>query len=170
KAVKVAADTFRPNPAFSTAEAITQLGIGEALVSVLEEKGIPSIVGRTLIRPPSAQVGPIGPAEREAIVANSPVGGLYDTVIDRESAFEILQKRARDRQLSEERNRLEAADRAEAERRAKEQERAERASQPRRTSTRQTPTEAAVNSFARTVANRLGNALVRGILGGLKGK
>ncbi|MBF0677965.1 MAG: DUF853 family protein [Devosia sp.] len=170
KAVKVAADTFRPNPAFSTAEVITQMGIGEALVSVLEDKGIPSMVGRTLIRPPSAQVGPIGPAEREAIVANSPVGGLYDTEIDRESAFEILQRRARERQLVEERNKLEEADRKAAEARAKEMERLQRANQPRRTSTRQTPTEAAVNSFARTVANKLGNALVRGILGGLSGK
>lgn len=170
KAVKVAADTFRPNPAFSTAEVITQMGIGEALVSVLEDKGIPSMVGRTLIRPPSAQVGPVGPAEREAIVANSPVGGLYDSVIDRESAFEILQKRARERQLIEERNKLEEADRKAAETRAKEMERLQRANQPRRSSSRQTPTEAAVNSFARTVANRLGNALVRGILGSLSGR
>src|SRR5690606_36891698 len=123
KAVKVAADTFRPNPAFSTAEVITQMGIGEALVSVLEDKGIPSMVGRTLIRPPSAQVGPIGPAEREAIVANSPVGGLYDTEIDRESALEILQRRARERQLVEERNKLEEADRKAAEARRSEERR-----------------------------------------------
>ncbi|WEJ60473.1 helicase HerA-like domain-containing protein [Devosia sp. FJ2-5-3] len=170
KAVKVAADTFRPNPAFSTSEVITQMGIGEALVSVLEDKGIPSMVGRTLIRPPSAQVGPVGPAEREAIVANSPVGGLYDSVIDRESAFEILQRRARERQLVEERSKLEEADRKAAEARAKEMDRLQRTSQPKRSSSRQTPTEAAVNSFARTVANKLGNALVRGILGGLSGK
>jgi len=159
KAVKVAAETFRPNPAFSTEAVITQLGIGEALVSVLEDKGVPSIVGRTMIRPPSAQVGPISPAERDAILANSPVGGLYDTVIDRESAFEILQKRARDKQLADQRAQQEAAQQAEAQAR-------ERASTPRR-STRQTPTEAAVTSFARTVANTLGRELVRGILGGL---
>ena len=170
KAVKVAADTFRPNPAFSTSEVITQMGIGEALVSVLEDKGIPSMVGRTLIRPPSAQVGPVGPAEREAIVAYSLVGGLYDSVIDRESAFEILQRRARERQLVEERSKLEEADRKAAEARAKEMDRLQRTSQPKRSSSRQTPTEAAVNSFARTVANKLGNALVRGILGGLSGK
>ena len=167
KAVKVAADTFRPNPAFSTAEVITQLGIGEALVSVLEDKGVPSVVGRTLIRPPSAQVGPISPAEREAIIANSPVGGLYDTVLDRESAFEILQRRARDRQLLDERAQIEAEERKAAEARTKELERLQRANQPRRTSTRQTPAEAAINSFARSVANRLGSALVRGMLGSL---
>ncbi|RYE55377.1 MAG: DUF853 family protein, partial [Hyphomicrobiales bacterium] len=166
KAVKVAAETFRPNPDFSTEEVITQLGIGEALVSVLEDKGIPSIVGRTLIRPPSAQVGPLNPAERDATLANSPVGGLYDAVIDRESAFEILERRARDRQLAEERAKYQEADRVAAERQVRE----ERAVQPRRTSTRQTPAEAAMNSFARTVANRLGSAIVRGILGGLKGR
>lgn len=167
KAVKVAAETFRPNPDFSTEEVITQLGTGEALVSVLEDKGVPSIVGRTLIRPPSAQVGPLNPAERDATMANSPVGGLYDTLIDRESAFEILERRARDQQLAEERQRLDAADRLAAERQARDEARSER---PRRTSSRQTPAEAAMNSFARTVANRLGNAIVRGILGGLKGR
>jgi len=166
KAVKVAAETFRPNPDFSTEAVITQLGIGEALVSTLEDKGIPSMVGRTLIRPPSAYVGTLTPAERDAVIANSPLGALYDTVTDRESAYEVLAKRAREKQLVEERTRYEAERQAEVERLAKERERAERAAAPRRSS-RQTPTEAAVNSFARTVANRLGNALVRGILGGL---
>ncbi len=170
KAVRVAAETFRPNPDFSTEEVITQLGIGEALVSVLEDKGIPSMVGRTLIRPPSAQVGPLNLAERDAILANSPVGGLYDAVVDRESAFEILERRARDRQLSDERAKIEAADRIAAEKAEKEQQRYERVNQPRRTSSRQTPAEAAMNSLARTVANRLGSAIVRGILGGLKGR
>ncbi len=169
KAVKVAAETFSPNPAFSTEEVITQLGIGEALVSVLEDKGVPSIVGRTLIRPPSAQVGPLNPAERDATLANSPVGGLYDTVVDRESAFEILEKRARDRQLADERAKYDAEDRDRADQMARETAREERVTQPRRSS-RQTPAEAAMNSFARTVANRLGSAIVRGILGSLKGR
>ena len=160
KAVKVAAETFRPNPEFSTEEVITQLGIGEALVSVLEEKGVPSMVGRTLIRPPSAQVGPITPAERDSIMANSPVGSLYDSIDDRESAFEVLNRRARDRQLAEERQR--------AEDEARKAERTYQDDRPRRSSSRQTPAEAAMNSLARTVANRLGAALVRGILGGLK--
>ncbi|MET3896781.1 DNA helicase HerA-like ATPase [Devosia sp. UYZn731] len=167
KAVKVAADTFRPNPAFSTAEVITQLATGEALVSVLEDKGIPSMVGRTLIRPPSAQVGPILPEERRAIMANSPVAGLYDTVVDRDSAFEVLARKTRDKQLAEEKQRQDD-DLAKA---AKTQ-RAERTYDDRpparRASTRQSPAEAAMNSLARTMANRLGSALVRGILGGLK--
>nr|WP_295889229.1 helicase HerA-like domain-containing protein [uncultured Devosia sp.] len=160
KAVRVAAETFRPNPEFSTEEVITQLGIGEALVSVLEAKGIPSVVGRTLIRPPSAQVGPLSPAERESIIAGSPVAGLYDNPADRESAFEILARRARDRQLAEERQQQDDE--------VRKTERTYQDERPRRTSTRQTPAEAAMNSLARTVANRLGSALVRGILGGLK--
>ncbi|MDB5588256.1 MAG: hypothetical protein JWP26_3226 [Devosia sp.] len=167
KAVKVAADTFRPNPAFSTAEVITQLATGEALVSVLEDKGIPSMVGRTLIRPPSAQVGPILPEERRAIMANSPVAGLYDTVVDRDSAFEVLARKTRDKQLAEEKQRQDD----ELAKEAKTQ-RAERTYDDRpparRASTRQSPAEAAMNSLARTMANRLGSALVRGILGGLK--
>ncbi|PXA99383.1 ATP-binding protein [Nostoc sp. 3335mG] len=166
KAVKVAAETFRPNPAFSTEEVITQLGIGEALVSVLEDKGVPSMVGRTLIRPPSAQVGPLNPAERDAVLANSPVGRLYDQVTDRDSAFEILGRRARERQLAEEREKIAAEDQRMADAARRQQER----TQPRRSTSRQTPAEAAMNSFARTVANRLGSAIVRGILGSLKGR
>ncbi|HUH77124.1 MAG TPA: helicase HerA-like domain-containing protein, partial [Devosia sp.] len=165
KAVKVAAETFRPNPAFSTADVITQLGTGEALVSVLEAKGIPSMVGRTLIRPPSAQVGPITPDERAAIIASSPVAGLYDSVIDRDSAFEVLARRTQDKQQAEERQRQE--DERLKQERTYEPDRPTR-SAPARRSTRQTPAEAAMNSFARTMANQLGNALVRGILGGLK--
>ena len=165
KAVKVAAETFRPNPAFSTEEVITQLGTGEALVSVLEAKGIPSMVGRTLIRPPSAQVGPITPDERAAIMANSPVAGLYDSVVDRDSAFEVLARRTQDKQQAEERQRLE--DERLRQQRTYEPDRPTR-SAPARRSNRQTPAEAAMNSLARTVANQLGHALVRGILGGLK--
>ena len=98
KAVRTAADTFRPNPDFDCAKAITQLGTGEALVSTLEAKGIPSMVQRTLIRPPASRIGPITPQERAKVMAESPVSGQYDKVIDRESAFEILQKKAADGQ------------------------------------------------------------------------
>jgi DNA helicase HerA-like ATPase len=92
-AVKIAADTFRPNPAFSTMEAITQLGVGEALVSALQDKGVPSMVERTLIRPPSSRIGPISDEERRKVIAASPVGPIFDKVIDRESAFEVLSVR-----------------------------------------------------------------------------
>ncbi|HEY9010989.1 MAG TPA: helicase HerA-like domain-containing protein [Devosia sp.] len=148
KAVKVAAETFRPNPAFSTEETITQLGVGEALVSVLEEKGVPSMVGRTFIRPPSGKVGPISPEERRTLIQTSPVAGLYDRVEDRESAYEVLQRKAERKQedAAQERRRDEPA--------------------PRR-STRAGPVEAAITSLARSAANQLGRALVRGILGSL---
>jgi DNA helicase HerA-like ATPase len=93
KAVKAAATTFRANPAFDTEKAIMELGIGEALVSTLDEKGQPTIVQKTLVRPPSSRVGPITDTEREAVINASPVEGVYDEAEDRESAYEILQKR-----------------------------------------------------------------------------
>ncbi len=97
KAVKAAADTFRPNPELNTAQVITELSVGEALVSFLEDKGAPSIVQRTLVRPPSARIGPITPDERRKIMDGSPVRGQYDKEIDRESAYEMLQKAAQEK-------------------------------------------------------------------------
>src|ERR1700757_1764785 len=93
KAVQAAAQTFRPNPKLDTAKAIMELGKGEALVSFLEGNGTPAMVERVLVRPPSARIGPITPEERKAIMDASPVKGKYDTAIDAESAYEILQKR-----------------------------------------------------------------------------
>ena len=93
KAVAAAAQTFRPNPKLDTAAVIMELGKGEALVSFLEGNGTPAMVERVMIRPPSARIGPITPEERKAIIGNSPVKGKYDTTIDSESAYEILQKR-----------------------------------------------------------------------------
>jgi DNA helicase HerA-like ATPase len=178
KAVRTAAETFRPNPEFDTEEVITQLGVGEALVSTLEKKGVPSIVGRTMMRPPSSRLGPITVAERKQIMRESPMANLYDERIDRESAAEILAERAEQRLREEELQR-------EREEREKELERLrdsrtayedEYRNDRRRTtkrskssrSRRQTPTEAALNTLARTVARQLGNQLVRGILGSLK--
>jgi DNA helicase HerA-like ATPase len=90
KAVKSAADTFRPNPEFNAFEMITQLGVGEALVSTLEDKGVPSIVQKTLMRPPSSRIGTITPEERMKVIAASPIGTIYDKAVDRESAYEVL--------------------------------------------------------------------------------
>jgi DNA double-strand break repair helicase HerA and related ATPase len=165
KAVKTAADTFRPNPDFDCAKAITQLGTGEALVSMLEEKGIPGMVQRALIRPPASRVGAITPQERQQVMAMSPVAGQYDNMIDRESAFEILQKKGQA-----------AADAAEEQRQAQQKP----ASQDGgsgwtipgfgtggRSSGRQTVAEAAIKSVVRSVGSQVGRALVRGILGSL---
>jgi hypothetical protein len=93
KAVAAAAQTFRPNPKLDTARVIMELGKGEALVSFLEGGGTPAVVERVMVRPPSARIGPITPEERKAIMDVSPVKGKYDTAVDAESAYEILQKR-----------------------------------------------------------------------------
>src|SRR3954447_1721199 len=93
KAVRAAAETFRPNPKLDTAQVIMELGKGEALVSFLEGNGTPAMVERCMVRPPSARIGPITPEERKAIMEASPVKGKYDTAIDAESAYEMIQKR-----------------------------------------------------------------------------
>lgn len=182
RAVKTAADTFRPNPAFDCATAITQLGTGEALVSVLEAKGAPSIVERTLIRPPSTRIGPLDDGERQMVMDRSPVLGLYDEDLDRESAFEMLAARAK-----------QAADAAAAKKARDELDAAPPAgsgdtggwtlpgfgdkdddddrgrARPRRSGRqRETIIEAAMKSVTRTVATQVGRAIVRGILGSLK--
>ncbi len=94
KAVKAAAETFRANPKLDTAKAITELGKGEALISMLEGNGTPAMVSRTMIRPPIARIGPLTPQERSAINSASPLRSKYTDTIDRESAFEMLQKRS----------------------------------------------------------------------------
>ncbi|MEM6662257.1 MAG: helicase HerA-like domain-containing protein [Pseudomonadota bacterium] len=94
KALKAAAETFRQNKAFDTEEAILQVGVGEALVSTLKKKGVPGMVQRTLIRPPSSRLGPCDALVRAQAIAKSPVAGLYDTEADRKSAYEILAARA----------------------------------------------------------------------------
>jgi DNA helicase HerA-like ATPase len=96
KAVRAAAETFRPNPKLDTSKVIMELGKGEALVSFLEGNGTPSLVERCMVRPPSARIGPITPEERKAILAKSPVKGKYDQEIDSESAYEVLQKRVKE--------------------------------------------------------------------------
>jgi uncharacterized protein len=93
KAVAAAAQTFRPNPKLNTTQVIMELGKGEALVSFLEGNGVPAMVERVMVRPPTARIGPITPEERKAIMDASPVKGKYDTAIDSESAYEVLQKR-----------------------------------------------------------------------------
>ena len=95
KAVRTAADTLRSNPTFDTRQAITELAVGEALVSCLDAKGTPTIVERAWIHPPASRIGPLVPAERAAILAQSLVKGHYEKTVDRESAYEMLKARAR---------------------------------------------------------------------------
>ena len=150
KAVRAAAETFRANPKLDVEEVITQLGVGEALVSTLQKKGVPSMVDQTLIRPPSSRMAPATRAERNAIVGVSPVEGLYDESLDRESAFEKLQERA---------------DQAEQEEARQKSRRYDSPKPKKRKSNRQSVGEAAAKSFARRLGTQLANALFRGILG-----
>ena len=187
KGLKAASQSFRPNPAFDTAECIQGLGVGEALVSTLDENGAPNVVGRTAIRPPASRLGPATDAERAQIMGSSPVRGLYDTVVDRESAAEILAARrgeadqaAADARLAEAKAKADAAAAKDAEKaataREKEQARmqaryereAARSRAPARRSTRETPVEAMTKSVLRTAGSTLTRELLRGILGGLK--
>ena len=156
KAIRAAAQSFRENPDLDTEETITQLGVGEALVSTLDEKGAPSVVQRTLIRPPSSRLGPITQAERTTIMNDSPVSGIYDEAVDPESAYELLLKRE------------EKAAREEAELKEKEDREAAKKARTRKTSTRrrQTASEAATKSAMRTAARELTKYILRGVLGG----
>jgi DNA helicase HerA-like ATPase len=161
KAVRAAATTFRSNPDLDVEKVITEMGVGEALVSMLEAKGVPGIVDRCLVRPPTSRIGSITEAERSEVRSRSPVGSQYDKMLDRESAFEVLLKRGEEAARQAE---AKARADADAQIRAKEE---KAASQPRR-STRETPTEAAFKSMLRSVGTSLGRAITRGILGAIK--
>jgi hypothetical protein len=178
KAVRAAAETFRPNPKLNTAKVITELGKGEALVSFLEGNGTPSMVERALICPPSARLGPVTSAERKAVIAKSPIRGKYDKTIDPESAYEILQGRVQGR----------AAEAPPAGRKG-----AEPAPPPpssgggwtdvlggilgggssggrsRRMSTSEVVVKQVARSVASQVGTQVGKALIRGLLGSLGG-
>ncbi len=160
KGLRAAASSFRTNPEFNTAEAIQALGVGEALVSVLDEKGAPTIVQKTLIRPPVSRLGPLTPAERAAVLGASPLRGIYEAAVDRESAFEVL------------RVRTEARTRAEAEARSVPPAPVRAPTSPRTqrapAAGRQTLTETFAKQFLRTLASAAGREILRGVLGGMR--
>lgn len=169
KAVRAAAGSFRPNPAFDTEDTITQLGVGEALVSTLAEKGEPSVVQRTLIRPPSSRLGPILPDERRALVQNGPMTGIYDTEVDRESAYEMLERRAAEqRQADLEAAEREAADARRAERQRSSRRTTRRPTTRRRTRRRTSSAQSTINSVLRQSSNTLVREIVRGIFGSIR--
>jgi len=152
KAVRAAAQTFRVNPALDTETVITELGVGEALVSVLQEGGVPSMVERTLLSPPASHMGAITPGERQSVINASPLAGRYDKAVDRESAHELLRQRA-EKSAAEARTH-DAVD--------------AKAAPKKRSSNRQSVGEAFIKSIARTVGSQLGRQLMRGILGSLR--
>lgn len=170
KALRQAAQTYRDNPRFSTEEAIREVGTGEAVTSMLEAKGAPGIVERTLIRPPSSQLGPITKAERKAVMETSPIAGKYETLKDRESAYEVLTGRAQ--KAAEE---AEEAERAEekAEEEEREFKKARRYKEKTvgrstsRTSRSDSLSGKLTNMVVRELTGTTGKRLVRGILGGL---
>ena len=183
KAVKIAAETFRSNPTFSTATAITELGIGEALVSVLDDKGAPAHVERVLIAPPASRIGPMLADERAEVMSRSPYKSIYDKLIDRESAYEILKGRVAQQaqadekqkiqeQLGKEQERIFKEQQKQQERiykeQQKQQERMQR-EQERAAAKRTSAVDAFAKSAARAVGSSLGRQLVRGILGSLLG-
>ncbi len=156
KAVRAAAQTFRSNPKLDTEKTIIELGVGEALVSVLEDGGIPGQVERTLIRPPTSRIGPATAAERAELLRQSPFAGRYDTPVDRISAHEKLSERAA----------LAAEEAARAEQAMEESKRRQRVAGTggRR---RQSVAEALAKSVARSIGSQVGRQIVRGILGSI---
>jgi DNA helicase HerA-like ATPase len=162
RAVKAAASTFRPNPEIDTERAILELGVGEALVSTLRKKGEPSIVQRTLVRPPSSRLGPISVEERAELIAGSPVRGLYDTTVDRDSAYEMLKRRA-EAKAREAQQAADDASRADGHERRGEfripQRRDNGTARRAPTSRRQSPFEAFATSFMRRLGTELGRIL-----------
>jgi DNA helicase HerA-like ATPase len=161
KAVKTAAETFVPNPKIDVAQVISQLGVGEALVSTLQANGVPMPVERALMAPPRCRMGSIAPEERAAIVARSPIGGKYTTAVNRESAYEILARRRSDVASVEKPVAKDAKD-------------AKGAQQGDMlhdwlwgTGRRQGMVETMAKQAARTVGSQLGRQILRGVLGGI---
>jgi len=162
KAVKTAAETFVANPKLAVAEVISQLGVGEALVSTLQEKGVPMPVERTLICPPRCRMGAVTPEERAAVRARSPVNGKYDSPVNRESAYEILSRRTLAREATDaESNQAEAGKAS------------ERGSWFGKllwgSKRRQGMVETLAKQAARTVGSQVGRQILRGVLGGILG-
>jgi len=165
KAVKAAAETFRINPNVDVDTAITELGVGEALVSFLDEKGAPTPVERTYVCPPESRIGPASDAEREAVINSSAIKGVYDALVDRESAYEILNKKTEKASKSDE----------EAEKEDDEKSfdwggilgKKKGRSKSRRSDSVLT---SAAKSLARAAGSTIGRSIVRGILGTILGR
>ena len=166
KAVKTAAETFVANPKLDVAKVISQLGVGEALVSTLQEKGVPMPVERTFICPPRCRMGAVAPEERATVRARSPLGGKYDSPVNRESAYEILNRRTLEKEAATPQAKQAEAKQAETE---KPSERGVLGEWMWGTKKRQGMVETMAKQAARTVGSQLGRQILRGILGGILG-
>ncbi len=175
KAVKAAAETFRVNPKINVETAITELAVGEALVSLLQGDGTPSIVDRAFIRPPCSRLGPVTPQERKIFLDTSAVAGKYEAVVDRESAYELLSSKAASQaeadaqakaaKAAEKASAAQAKQQAAEARSARVAQKAEKPSMTEKMMT--SAARSAASSVGRQVANSLGKSLVRGLLGAL---
>ena len=159
KAVKSAAETFRVNPKVDVATAITELGVGEALVSFLDEKGIPTPVERAFVCPPQSRIGAASDAERAATINNSNLRGFYEKQVDRESAYEILKKRAVEQAAEEEPKEASTEDRG--------FDWGGVLGGGKKTSRSDSILESAAKSTARAIGSQLGRQIIRGILGSI---
>ena len=155
KAVKAVAQAFRTNPAVDAERAITELGIGEALVSLLDEKGIPMPVERAYVIPPHSQIGPLAADKRMSLIATSPMGSRYAKTVDRESAYELLKKRVESAAIAKQEQEA-----------ALSREKQTRATRSRRLDS---PGDSQMKGAARAIGSQVGREVVRGILGGLFG-
>ena len=174
KDLRSAADTYRENPRFDVEDAIKEVGVGEAVTSFLIKKGIPGMVERTLIRPPSSQLGPITSKERRVVLAASPVAGKYETAMDRESAFEMLAQRAgaaakAAEEAEAKEDEMEARDREHQTGRRYSGTRVKRSTSKTTTRKRRGDStgEAFAKSMMRSIGTKAGTAIVRGIMGSL---
>ena len=166
KAVKSAAETFRVNPKIDVETAITELGVGEALVSFLDEKGIPAMVERAFVCPPESQIGAITPEQRKKLIADSIVGSAYNNDIDRESAYEVLKKKA-DKDAKQEEAQAEVE--IQEKQRAKEEREEQRERRPEGKRRTDSVLETVVKSATRGIVPAIGRELVRGLFGNLLG-
>jgi len=169
KAVKAAAETMRDNPKLDEATIITELGVGEALISCLDAKGTPGIVERALIVPPQAQIGPITEAERQAIIQSSPLAGHYEKAVDRESAYEILKARTNERQTAQQTTQTATDSSGIGGILGGIFGNAAGGKTGSRASNRQSVGEAIVKSAARSIGSAVGREIIRGVLGSLLG-
>jgi DNA helicase HerA-like ATPase len=165
KGVKAAASSFRENPKVDTEKVITELGVGEVLVSMLDEKGIPTMVDRAFVVPPAGHLGPITADQRQQLMSTSLVAGVYENALDRESAFEILQRKTEEKQVAQQQ--LEAQEAAAKQ--AKEEEKAARAAARAPDSLAESITKSVARSAASSIGRSIGSQIVRGVLGGILG-
>jgi len=174
KAIRASAEAFRPNPKFKTVDVISELGVGEALVSVLDNKGRPQIVGQTLIRPPASRLGPASQKERAEIISTSALAGVYETAIDRNSAYEILTQKRKDISEAQKKSQIEAE--------KKSVKAAKKSTQSKKSTTSKTSTKRSTSRRKKSTGSKMmhevklvgrqilrteGRRLIRGVLGSM---